>query len=367
MRLAERGELPVLVRHGETARHELYIDGQRIADDTNAYFVAEVGHNHSGRLDVAEELFRAAAKAGASAVKLQKRDNPSLFTRAMYDEPYTGRNSYGPTYGAHREALEFGREEYASLAVLAAELGMGFMATAFDLPSVDFLADVGVSAIKIASGDLASTPLLAYAARVGVPLVVSTGGADLQDVRRACDTILPLNPRLALLQCTAIYPARAADLNLAVIGAYRAEFPSVVVGFSGHDVGIEHSLTAYALGARVIEKHVTLDHTAAGSDHHFSLEPDEAAELIRGLQRVRRALGDPVKRRLAAEAPALRKMGKKLVAARDLPAGHRLHEADVAMKSPGDGLPPYRLPDVVGRVTARAVPKDADLGPEVLR
>jgi sialic acid synthase len=357
----------VRARKDGMGRRELFIGGQRIADDTDAYFIAEVGHNHAGRLEVAEELFRAAAKAGASAVKLQKRDNQSLFTKAMYDEPYTGRNSYGATYGAHREALEFGPEQYTVLAALAAELGMGFMASAFDLPSVDFLAGIGVSAIKIASGDLASTPLLAYAAQVGVPLVVSTGGADLRDVRRACDTVLPVNPRLALLQCTAVYPARAEQLNLSVIGTYRAEFPSVVVGFSGHDAGLEHSLTAYALGARVIEKHVTLDHTAAGTDHHFSLEPDEAAELIRGLHRVRQALGDPVKRRLTAETPALRKMGKKLVAARDLPAGHRLGAADIAMKSPGDGLPPYRLPDAVGRVTARAVPKDGDILPEALR
>lgn len=357
----------MLARRDGMRRRELFIDGHRIADDTDAYFIAEVGHNHSGRLEVAEELFRAAAKAGASAVKLQKRDNKSLFTKAMYDEPYTGRNSYGTTYGAHREALEFGREEYAGLAALAAELGIGFMASAFDLPSVDFLAGIGVSAIKIASGDLTSTPLLAYAARVGVPLVVSTGGADIQDVRRACDTVLPLNSQLALLQCTAIYPARSEELNLSVIGTYRTEFPTVAVGFSGHDVGLEHSLTAYALGARVIEKHITLDHTAAGTDHHFSLEPDEAAELIRGLHRVRQALGDPVKRRLAAETPALRKMGKKLVAAHDLPAGHRLRETDIAMKSPGDGLPPYRCPDVVGRVTAQALPQDTDIGPEVLR
>src|SRR6202035_5743572 len=160
MNHAERGDLAVVARYGGTRGRELFIDGQRIADDTDAYFIAEVGHNHSGRLEVAEELFRAAAKAGAGAVKLQKRDNKSLFTKAMYDEPYPGRNSFGPTYGAHREALEFGRGEYTDLSALAAELGMGFMATAFDLPSVDFLAGVGVSAIKIASGDLASTPLL---------------------------------------------------------------------------------------------------------------------------------------------------------------------------------------------------------------
>jgi sialic acid synthase len=347
-------------------RRELFINDHRIADDTDAYVIAEVGHNHSGRLEVAEEMFREAAKAGASAVKLQKRDNKSLFTRAMYDEPHTGRNSYGPTYGAHREALELGRQEFAELAALAVDLRIDFMSTAFDLPSVDFLADIGVAAVKIASADLTNTPLLSYAAKVGVPLIVSTGGADMEDVRRACDTVLPLNPELALLQCTAIYPAGPEQLNLSVIGTYRSEFPSVVIGYSGHDVGFEHTLTAYALGARVIEKHVTLDRASAGSDHHFSLEPDEVAELIRGLHGARRSLGDPVKRRLAGEAAALRKMGKKLVAARDLPAGYRLCEADIAIKSPGDGMPPSQLCSVVGKVTARALPEDSDIIPGVL-
>ncbi|BBJ37328.1 N-acetylneuraminate synthase [Streptomyces antimycoticus] len=346
---------------------DITINGTAISDGTAPYVIAEIGHNHEGRLESAEEIFRRIAESGANAVKLQKRDNRTLFTKAMYEEPYTGRNSFGPTYGEHREALEFGRAEYVHLSGLAAELGLDFMSTAFDLPSVDFLADIGVAAIKVASGDLTNTPLLAYAAKVGVPLVVSTGGADLDDVRRACDTILPINPHVALLQCTAVYPARPEDLNLSVISAFREEFPSVVIGFSGHDAGSELSLIAYALGARVIEKHVTLDRTKPGSDHHFSLTPEEVTDLVQDLLRVHQALGSPVKQALPAEAPALRKMGKKLVAARDLPAGHELHERDVAVKSPGDGMLPYRLPEVIGRSLAHPLAADADIIPGALR
>src|SRR5213082_2446698 len=193
---------------------ELEIGGRLVSDDTDAYVVAEIGHNHAGSLDQAEKLVRQAAAAGADAAKLQKRDNRSLFTRAMYDAPYVGRDSFGSTYGAHREALEFDRAQYLHLAALAAELGIELFATAFDARSVDFLIDVGVSTIKIASADLTNTPLLSYAAKSGTTLIVSTGGATTDDVRRACDTILPLNPHLALLQCTAVYPARPADLNL---------------------------------------------------------------------------------------------------------------------------------------------------------
>lgn len=341
--------------------HDLTINGRRIGDDTDAYVIAEIGHNHGGSITEAEKLFRKAAEGGAHAAKLQKRDNASLFTKEMYDRPYSGPQSFGATYGEHRRALEFEHAEYRRLAPIARELGIDFFATAFDLPSVDFLADMDVPAIKIASGDLTNTPLLSYAAKSGRPLIVSTGGADMDDVRRACDTVLPLTGEMALLQCTAVYPAAPADLNLRVIETYRREFPGVTVGFSGHDLGPELSWIAYALGARVIEKHFTLDQSLPGSDHAFSLTPAELGALTAGLDRTRSAMGSPRKRRSGAEAAAVTKMGKKLVAATALPAGHVLTEGDVAVKSPGDGLPPFQLDQVLGRSLRTALTPDADI------
>lgn len=196
---------------------------------------------------------------------------------------------------------------------------------------------------------------------MGKPLIVSTGGADMESVRRACGTVLPINPDLALLQCTAMYPAEPEELNLAVLSTYRAEFPDTVVGFSGHDLGPWAAWTAYALGARVVEKHVTLDRTGPGSDHKFSLEQADIAELVDGLSRVRRSLGSRDKEVLPGERPAMNKMGKKLVAHRDLPAGQRLTLEDVAIKSPGDGLTPDRLAEVVGRRLGRPLAADADI------
>jgi sialic acid synthase len=345
---------------------ELEIAGKRVADDTPAYVVAEVGHNHEGKLEKAEELFREAAVAGANAVKLQKRDNRSLFTKAMFTQPYESRNSYGPTYGTHREALEFDRFEYLRLLEVSAELGIAFFSTAFDMPSVDFLTELEMPVIKIASADVTNTPLLSYAAQTGKTLIVSTGGADMDDVRRACDTILPVNPNLALLQCTAIYPAMPGDLNLSVIGTYRSEYPDTVIGYSGHDLGPELSCIGYALGARLIEKHFTLDHSRPGSDHHFSLDPAQLTELVAALDRTQQAIGSPVKVRSASEARAITKMGKKLVAAHDLPTGHVLSERDVAFKSPGDGMKPYRLLEVLGRATVIPLKQDDDISLSVL-
>lgn len=174
------------------SERELTIAGRRYADDTPAYVIAEIGHNHEGSLEKAEQLVREAARAGAGAAKLQKRDNRCLFTKAMFDEPYNGRNSYGPTYGLHREALEFGKFEYLHLAAVAAEVGIDFISTAFDVPSVDFVAELDLPAIKMASADLTNTPLLAYAAKVGKPMIISTGAADMTDVERAVETILPI-------------------------------------------------------------------------------------------------------------------------------------------------------------------------------
>ena len=155
---------------------ELRIDGRRIADDTPCFVIAEIGHNHQGSVERARELVRAAHEAGVDAVKLQKRDNRRLYTRALYDSPYDNENSFGPTYGAHREALELDRDAYVTLRDEARSLGLVFFATAFDEPSADLLAELGAPAFKIASGDLTNTPLLRHVAGFGKPLVVSTAG-----------------------------------------------------------------------------------------------------------------------------------------------------------------------------------------------
>jgi sialic acid synthase len=336
----------------------LTIDDTTITDDSDCYLIAEIGHNHQGSLEKCRELFRAAKECGADAVKLQKRDNRSLYTRAMYEKPYDNENSFGPTYGAHREALEFGREEYVELQRYAAELGITFFATAFDVPSADFLAALDMPAYKLASGDLKNLPLLRHVARIGRPVIVSTGGATLEDVHRAVDAIGELNPRIGILQCTATYPTEPEQMNLRVIASLREQFPTACVGLSDHYNGIAMAVAAYVLGARIIEKHFTLNHTWRGTDHALSLEPVGMRKMIRDLRRARQALGDGVKRVLPGEEGAMSKMGKTLVAARDLPAGHLLTAADIAVKSPGGGLPPYELDRLLGRRLSQALRAD---------
>jgi N-acetylneuraminate synthase/sialic acid synthase len=339
-------------------KRELFIDGVRIADDEPCYLIAEIGHNHQGDLGKCKDLFRAAKLCGASAVKLQKRHNRSLFTREMYASSYNSENAFGPTYGQHREALEFGHDEYEELIAHARQLGITMFATPFDIRSADFLEAFDMPAYKTASGDLTNIPLLRHIAAFGKPLIISTGGGGMDDVRRAYDAVRPLNDKVALLQCTAGYPPAWDQLNLRVIETFREEFPDVVVGLSSHDSGIAMALVAYVLGARIIEKHFTLNRALKGTDHAFSLERPGLEKLVRDLGRAHVALGDGVKRRYASEEQPMYKMAKKLVAARDIPEGHVLTEDDLAIKSPGDGLPPYEIDKLVGKTVRHAMRAD---------
>jgi N-acetylneuraminate synthase/sialic acid synthase len=337
---------------------ELTIGATRVHDDGDCYVIAEIGHNHQGSLDKAKEMFRAAKDCGVDAVKLQKRSNRTLYTRVMYDSPYDNENSFGSTYGEHREALEFGWDAYVELKRYAGEIGVGFFATAFDFESADFLEKLAMPAYKIASGDLNNLPLIAHVARFGKPVVVSTGGGAIDDVQRVYDAIMPINPQLCLLQCTASYPAEPEDMNLRVITTFRELYPDVVVGLSDHQNGIAMADVAYILGARVIEKHFTLNRAWKGTDHAYSLEAAGMRKLVRDLRRVRVALGTGMKQPLAIEKKPLYKMGKKLVAARCLAEAHVLTPDDVAIKSPSDGLAPYHLHEVIGKRLRRGLLED---------
>ncbi len=337
---------------------KLSIDGKEIHDDGGCYVIAEIGNNHQGRLETAMEMFRVAKECGADAVKLQKRDNRSLYTRASYNKPYDHENSFGKTYGEHREFLEFGWSEYRELMDYGKEIGITVIATAFDIPSAEFLARLDVPAFKVASGDLKNIPLLTHIASYGKPMIISTGGGTMTDVNRAHDAIMPINPQLGILQCTAGYPAEFDELNLRVITTFRERFPNATIGLSSHDNGIAMAIAAYMLGARIVEKHFTFNHTWKGTDHAFSLEPSGFRKLVRDLDRLKVAIGDGVKRTYESEREPIIKMGKKLVAARDLPAGHTIRREDLAIKSPGDGIQPYEIDKVIGRMIREPLAED---------
>jgi sialic acid synthase len=348
-------------------KREIVIGQTIVNDDNDCFVIAEIGHNHQGSIEKCIQLFKAAHECGVNAVKLQKRDNKRLYTKDLYCKSYDNENSYGSTYGLHREALEFGWDEYVELKKYAEELNLIMFATAFDESSVDFLEKLGVSAYKIASGDLFSTPLLKYIARTGKPMIVSTGGASLDDVKRAYHTIMPINSKLCFLQCTAAYPVEFEKLDLKVISTFREAFPDIVVGLSDHDNGIAMAPVAYMLGARIIEKHFTLNHAWKGTDHAFSLEPIGMRKLVRDLRRTRIALGDGVKKIYDEEKQPIIKMSKKAVARRSLPAGHIVEETDIIFKSPGDGIKPFESDTLIGKILLEDLPEDGSFSWKIIK
>ena len=332
----------------------LTLGNKTITDDSDAWVIAEIGNNHQGSLETAKLMILKAAECGADAVKFQKRDNRTLYTAAMYNQPYNSENAFGATYGEHREALEFDWDQYVELKTYAESMGLFFFATAFDIPSADFLEALGVGAFKIASGCLTDLPLLRHIARWDTPIILSTGGGTLDQVTDAVAAIYGASPvatpELAILQCTAEYPADPADMNLRVIETYRQTYPHVI-GLSDHQSGIAMAPVAYALGARIFEKHFTLNRAWKGADHAFSLEPQGLKSMIRDLRRVRLALGDGEKHPYEAEAPGLTKMSKSIVAAYNIAAGQTLTEGDLVTQSPAGGLPPTKLDKMLGRKT----------------
>jgi len=335
----------------------LKIKDRTITRDGEPYLTGEIGHNHQGSVKQAMSMMSTLKAAGWHAAKLQKRTNRVLFSSKLYNAPYDSRNAYGATYGEHREALEFGKDDFKTLIEWAEEINLHLFATAFDFPAADFLMDLNMPAFKIASGDITNTPLLRYIANFGRPMFVSTGGAVLDDVRRAVDLILSLNPQLCIMQCTSAYPCPPEGESYDVF----KEFQDVVVGFSDHQSGIALGPAALPYGAVVFEKHVTFDRTAKGTDHPFSLEPVGQRKYARDIYRAWEALGDGVKKRYPFEEKPLYKMAKSITAAEDLIPGTILETRHVVYLCPGDGLPPYRIEELVGKKLRRFVARETQL------
>ena len=338
---------------------ELTIAGRRIADDTPMYVVAEIGHNHNGSVELAKQLIVAAKIAGADAVKFQYRCVDDIYTEELKQWPMVGENAYASTYGEHRKALELSPHSLFEAFCEAENLEMGYIVTVFGFVAADAIQRKDmVNAFKIASGDLTNTPLLEYVANFGKPMIVSTGGATLADVQRAYDTIMPINQQLAFLQCTTCYPTKYHEMNLRVIETYRKAFPECVIGLSSHTDTGAMALPAYMLGARIVEKHFTLNHDMKGTDHGFALDPQQFAKMTRDLRRLYVALGSGEKIPYPSEREPTKMRAKSLVAARDIEQGTVLTRENIAIKAPGDGIPPYELEAVIGLDAPYLLKKD---------
>jgi N,N'-diacetyllegionaminate synthase len=338
------------------------IGGRRVGRGEPCYVIAEAGVNHDGNVEDARELVRAAHAAGVDAVKFQLFNAAELVTANAAKARYqTETTDPAESQRDMLAQLELPEDVFSSLAALAAQLGVAFLCTAYSERTLDVLAELGVPAFKFASAQIVEPAMLAHAASFGRPLLVSTGMSTLGEIDAALGVVRANgNPPVALLQCTTEYPAPIEDANLKAIPALAERF-GVSVGYSDHTAGETAAVAAVALGAVIVEKHLTLDRSRAGPDHASSLEPDAFARFVRALRDAEAALGSSERAPTERERDNAFSMRRSLHAATDIAAGATIAREQIALRRPADGLPPADLERVVGAKAAVDIERDAPL------
>jgi N-acetylneuraminate synthase len=341
---------------------------------TRTLIIAEAGVNHSGSLETALALVDAAADVGADIVKFQTFKADALAGRSAHKADYQQRTTdASESQRAMLQRLELPHAAHHTLIARAKQRGIEFLSTPFDPHSFEFLLSLKLPRIKIGSGDLTNAPLLHSVAKAGATLILSTGMATLGEIEEALGVLAHgysadgqppgiaafraawrdpaarqrLSHHVSLLHCTTEYPCPPQDANLAAMATMKAAF-QLPVGYSDHTDGIEISLAAVALGAEIIEKHLTLDRNAEGPDHAASLEPADFKRMVSAIRRIEGAVGDGIKTPRDSEIKNIPIARKSLVAARALPAGHVLEADDIANKRPGHGRRPMEFWSLIG-------------------
>ena len=349
---------------------------------TGVFVIAEAGVNHNGSLDLARELVDVAAEAGADAVKFQTFSAERLVDRHAPKAAYQVRRTGGGESQLEMlRRLELSESDHEVLIAHARARSIAFLSTPFDLPSLRLLTErFGVETIKVPSGEITNGPFLLAIAGVARRVILSTGMSTLAEVEAALEVLAfgfqgaagvapgrrafaasyatdagraALRERVSLLHCTSEYPAPAGDVNLRAMDTLAHAF-GLPVGYSDHTAGFHIALAAVARGARVLEKHFTLDRTLPGPDHEASLEPLELRAMVGAVREIERALGDGVKRPMPSELDTRSVARRRLVASRAIQAGETLGEENVTCMRPGVGMSPMAFWEVAGRVAARS-------------
>lgn len=339
-----------------------------IADaERRLFIIAEAGVNHNGNLETALELVDAAIAAGCDAVKFQ-----TWITEKVYSQDKSIKPEYQvqTTHSAESEfetikKLELDQVAFRRIKQYCDQRGILFFSTPDELESAGFLRELGVPFMKTASQDVTNPPFLRQLAQMGIPMIFSTGACTLSELCAGVEAIRAENPALVILHCVSSYPAPMEQINLSVIPVLSRMF-GLPVGFSDHTQGMAAACAAVALGARVFEKHLTLDKTMQGPDHQASLDPEEMRAYCDTLRAVRSTLGDGCKRIMPCEENTRKAFRRYLVSARDLPAGTVLEIQDLCFKKVVDGIAPQYLDLVVGARLGRAIPTDTVISWQML-
>lgn len=333
---------------------EITIGNKRIADDSSAFIIAEAGVNHGGNMDLAKKLIDIACESGADAVKFQAFRTEHLILTDVDKAPYQKQTTEA-NEGQYEmlKKLELQQEHYQDLMEYCAEKNIIFLITPFDETSLKELETIGVAAYKIASTDTTNLPFLKKVAQTGKPIILSTGMCYLDEVRLALEEIHAHNKDVILLQCTANYPIADEEANLNVIRTFQQEF-DVIVGYSDHSVGIGAAPYAVPMGARVVEKHFTINKEDDGPDHLASLNPDELKAFVKTVRQIETYMGTDEKKPTDSEAQTRKSLQKCLVATRDIAKGQTLTEDDmVGKRTGGKGISPIHYKSLIGKAASR--------------
>jgi sialic acid synthase SpsE len=350
--LHDLGPLPDVIQVGH----------KKIGRGQKPFMIAEIGNNHNGDLDLAKKTIDAAEFAKADAVKFQKRNLNAVFTKEMQNTPQMFHQSLGKTYGEYRKTLELSDDVLRETKEHAEKKGLIWFSTPFDEKSADTLFEMGVKLFKLASFDATNTPLLTHVAKMGLPILLSTGMSTAAEIFLAVRTILTHNKNLVLLHCKSIYPTPEADTNLGAIRTLKEWLSPLPVGYSGHEIGYKPTLLALSLGASVIERHFTLDKELSGPDHAtVSLDALEFTQMVKDATKFSVSLSSDEIGLSEKEMAARNKHSKSLVTVAALPAGTVLTKNMLTCKSPGKGIKPYRLDEVIGMTVTSDIPEDTVL------
>jgi sialic acid synthase SpsE/sugar phosphate isomerase/epimerase len=335
---------------------EIKIGDRLVGDGHPTYIIAEIGVNHNGILDYAFQLIDAAVAAGADAVKFQKRNLSKLYPQKYLDNANVGEKNLNYLLPILQQ-VELSDDDYGRIVAYCLNRAITFICSAFDEDSADFIESLGVPAFKVASADMINLPLIDHLTTKGKPLIVSTGMSHWDEVVTTVEFLKQKKAEFALLHCNSAYPASFPDINLRFMDRLR-EF-GVPVGYSGHERGIAVSTVASALGACIIERHITLDRTMDGPDHAASLEPQGFTKMVRDIRQVGEALGTGKEKYFTMGEILNREvLAKSLVAVKRIEPGDAITREMVTVKGPGQGLSPQRYTDLIGRIAERVIEPD---------
>lgn len=328
--------------------------------DKAVYIIAEAGVNHNGNIDLAKELITKGAEAGVDAVKFQTFKAETLVTKiakkADYQIENTG-NSEDSQYEMIKK-LELDYEIHEELKAFAESKGVEFLSSAFDLDSIDLLDELGMRFFKVPSGEITNYPYLKKVAQKGKPVVLSTGMSNLGDIEKALEVLEDNGAKkITVLHCNTEYPTPMEDVNLLAMNTIQNAF-NVEIGYSDHTLGIEVPISAVALGARIIEKHFTLDKTMEGPDHRASLEPDELKTMVSSIRNIEKALGDGVKKPTRSEMKNIPIARKSIVAKTNIQKGEAFTDENLTVKRPGEGINPMEWNNIIGKKAVKDYKED---------